>query len=103
MNGKKLAAFAGAAALAGALMVSGAAPAQAATITCGAAQSADGHTVTLRCTSGPYSGYYFTAQFCNQGGCVWTSSAVKFYGQTASVSSGGYFSRKITVTPVWYV
>jgi hypothetical protein len=76
-------------------LVAAAAPAQAAVTCTSVHQSSDGHTVSVTCSSGAGSQYKFYAEFCSTGGCSLTSAPWKNYGNTATITSGGFFSGKV--------
>jgi hypothetical protein len=64
---------------------------------CSGVQSGDGHTVSIRCTQGSGNQYRIAAEFCGTSTCSVTRSAWRNYGQTASLTSGGFFSGKFSI------
>ena len=97
MNTKKLTAFAGSVALTGALMVSGAAPAQAVVLNCGHALNFSKTTISVWCAAGPLDGYFVSVHSCGGMKCIWTPTAPVRYGRPiTAVISGLYASHKVT-------
>lgn len=58
--------------------------------------SGDGHSVSVTCYGG--SNFRISAQFCGTSSCQWTTSGWYAPGQTATLSSGGYYSGQWSYT-----
>jgi hypothetical protein len=99
MKTKKLTAFAGSVALTGALMVSGAAPAQAVLLNCGHALNFTKTTISVWCASGPLNGYFISVNSCGTSKCIWTQTAPVRYGRPITAQISGFYN-SYKVTPV---
>ena len=99
MNRKMLTALAGSVALTGALMVSGAAPAQAVPLKCGHALNFAQTTLTVWCAAGPLNGYFISVHSCGTSKCIWTRYPSARYGHPITAGISGFY-HTYKVTPI---